>query len=119
MTRIRLKTHHTYVIEIILEIMFDITRMRRKIIFGKSLDVVTVLFSLIISDKHCTLFSLTHCSPSKRQSELVNDTGARKVLRLVELPDLDADVGPDVEIHMVAAIENIFNQCLVVFLPAE
>ena len=77
-------------------------------------------FSLIIFDKHCTLFThLCHCSPSKRQSEFVNDTRTRKVLGLIELPDLDADVGPDIQIHVVAAVENICNRGLTALLPAK
>ena len=39
------------------------------------------------------------------------------MLWLIELPDLDADVGPDVKIHMIAAVENISN--LVILLPTK
>ena len=44
--------------------------------------------------------------PSKDSVEHLDDLRPRIQLRLVELPDLNADVGPDVEVDVAAAVKE-------------
>ena len=89
MARVGLKPHHTYVRQIILQILFYIPR--------------TLHFEILAHQ------SLTLCSPSKRQSELVDHWSIWEVLGLVELPHLDANVGSHVEVHVVAAVKDVLR----------
>ena len=54
---------------------------------------------------------LTTHSLSECQFELMGDRCAWKQLWFVEFSDLDPNVGPDVKVHVVTAVEDIVVVC--------
>ena len=64
---------------------------------------------LIAYSNYILLIKALLYSPSKRQPELVDDASVGKVLGLVELSHLHANVGPHVEVHVVAAVKDVVS----------